>query len=461
MASPVDGPLVTVYVVNRNYGPFLRQAVDSVLGQDYPHLEVIVIDDGSDDDSVAVLDRLEDQTAVRVIRLLSHRGLTACANLALRESHGEFVMRLDADDYLERSAVGAMVAEIASDPAAVLVFGDYVEVDSRGVPIRRVQRHDFNALDAMSDLPAHGACTLVRRSFLDSFGGYDETVDRQDGLDLWLHVSDGQRVLRIPEPLFSYRRHGGNLTADEGALLRARGRLLAKHVVERGLPRPRVIAIVPVRGPATDPGSRPLRHLGDRPLADWTIEAALQCHSIDRVVVTSPDSDVLGHVTERFGRHVGVHHRGADRAALNVDLAATRQDVLKAEALGGRRYDAEMTLTIEFPFRSAAFIEQAVDTLQLFDAGTVVGVRRDEEVFYHHNGFGLEPLRSDDRLRRERDDLFRECGGIRLVTLSGARTRMGHVLLDQYAALAVRTDLDWRIAQSLANSPVEGLDGSR
>ena len=452
---------MTVYVVNRNYGRFLRQAIDSVLKQDYPFIEVIVVDDASDDGSADVLAAFERQAGVRIIRQPANRGLTVCANTAIGASRGEFVMRLDADDYLDPSAVSTMVAEIVSDPSAVLVFPDYFDVDVRGATIRRVKRHDFNALEAMSDLPAHGACTLVRRSFLDSVGGYDETVSCQDGFDLWLHVGPQDRVLSVAEPLFFYRQHGRNLTRDEGALLRARAQLIAKHVAKRGLPRPRVIGIVPVRGQIADPGSLPLRRLGGRALIDWTIEEALSCVGIDRVVVSSPDPAVLGHVARRYGSRAGVHHRGVAWAGLNVDLAATRTDVLDAEAAEGRRYDAVMTLTVESPFRSALCMQTAIHIMQLFDADGVLGVRRDDEVFYVHNGLGLEPLRGDERLRLERDDLFRECGGMRLAKVeSGMKPeRMGHVLLDQLAAFTVRSELDWQTAELLAEVPDRGGGG--
>lgn len=454
MIGPVNtgrsgGLLVTVYVVNRNYGRFLQQAVDSVLDQDYPFIEVLVIDDASDDeDSAAVLAGLEGRAEVRVIRQASNRGLTVCANTAIRQSSGEFVMRLDADDYLEPSAVSALVSAIAETPGAVLAFPDYFDVDTRGTVIRRVKRQDVNALEAMSDLPAHGACTLVRRAFLDEMGGYDEVVSCQDGLDLWLHVGPEHRVVSIGEPLFFYRQHGGNLTRDEGRLLRARAHLIAKHVARRGLARPRVIGIIPVRGQVADPGSVPLRLLGGRPLIDWTVDEALVCDGIDRVVVSSPDPEVLDYIGSRYASKVGLHHRGAARAGLNVDLAATRTDVLDAEAQQGRFYDAGMTLTVESPFRPALCMQQAIHVMQLFDADGVVGVRRDDEVFYLHDGLGLEPLRADERLRLERDDLYRETGGIRLVRLDSdvASKRMGHVLLDQMAAFAVRTELDWKTA---------------
>lgn len=450
-------PLVTVYVLNCNYGRFLRQAVDSVLAQNYSPLEILVVDDASDDCSSDVLTEFADNPRVRVLRQPVNLGLTASSNNALRVASGEFVMRLDADDYLEPFAVGTMVDALVADPSAVLVFPDYTEVDARGVTVRRVQRHDFNTLQAMSDLPAHGACTLVRRNFLDSVGGYDEDVGCQDGLDLWLHVGQEHRVAHVREPLFHYRRHGSSLTTDERPLLAGRGKLIAKHVAQRGLARPKVLGVVPVRGQAADADSMPLRRLGDRSLIDWTVDAALACDGIDRAVVTSPDTIVLDHVVARYGDRIGVHHRRRGWAGLNSDLAATVKHVIATEADEGSRYDAEMTLTIEYPFRSSAFMQQAIHLMQLFDTDLVVGVRNEDEYFYRHDGLGLEPLRVEEKLRLERDDLFRACGGLRLVRMepAGSSSRTGHVLLDQVAAFAIRTEIDWKIAESL----IEFADG--
>lgn len=463
MLHTCRGPLVTVYVVNRNYGAFLSQAIHSVLEQDYPELEILVIDDASTDDSTEVLGRFESDGRVRVIRQPVNRGLTVCSNTAIRQSTGELLMRLDADDYLHPSAVSRMVAAMVTNPAAVLVSPDYVEVDTGGVVIRHVQRHEFGALQAMSDLPVHGACTLVRRSFLESFGLYDEAIGCQDGLDLWLNVDKDDQVLNISEPLFFYRQHKLSLTRNERALLRARGALAEKHVRKRGLGRMRVLAVVPVPGEFTGTDSLPLHYLGDRPLIDWTLDEAASCANVDRVVVSSPEGAVLDHVRQRHGSRIGVYRHEPDGAG-SAGLRPTVADVLAVEARSGRSYDAVLILGFESPFRTAMYMQQTVHTLQLFGGDAAVGVRHEDEVFYRHDGLGLRPVRPDDRFRDEREDLFKGCGDMLLVVLDSAgepvwpdspKRRIGHVLLDQLAAFRVRTEFDFGIAQHLARQAVE------
>lgn len=438
-----DSALVSVYVLNRNYGRYLEQAVESALRQDYPLCEFFVIDDASDDDSERVLARFDGCRGLRVIRHSAQRGLTACANTALRVSRGEFVMRLDADDYLATSAVSTLVKELTRDPAAVLVSPDFTEVDAQGKPIREVRRRRASSREAVSDIPAHGACSLIRRTFLESIGGYDESLSRQDGLDLWLHLEPQHRALSVAQPLFFYRRHGGNLTCDETGLMLARADIFAKHVARRGLTRPRVLAVVTSGGQ----GAHPLRLLGDRPLIDWTIDGATFCEAIDDVLVRTGDRDVLAHVRHRYGPQVDVR--------FGMDAATDR------EADESGRYDAVMKLSIESPFRSAVCMQQAVHVMQLFDARCVVSVRPSDEVFYRHDGVGLQPVRSDARLRREQDDLFVECGGLRL---EGAATdsspkRARPLVLDQRSAFTVRSELDWETARYLAGTDEPELSG--
>lgn len=442
-SGSAGGTLVSVYIVNRNYGRFLQQSIESALSQDYPHCEFFIIDDASDDDSERVLARFDGRRGLRVIRHSSRRGLTVCANTALRVSRGEFVMRLDADDYLATSAVRTMVEEITRDPAAVLVSPNFTEVDAQGKSVREVRRRRVSSREAVSDIPAHGACSLIRRTFLESIGGYDESVPRQDGLDLWLHLEPQHRVRSVAEPLFFYRRHGGNLTCDEAGLMLARADIFAKHVARRGLNRPRVLAVVTSSGQS----AHPLRLLGDRPLIDWTIDDATFCEGIDNVLVSTGDRDVLDHVRQRYGPQVKVHFG--------------REAPTGCEADEDEPYDAVMKLRIESPFRSAVCMQQAVHIMQLFDARCVLSVRPSDEVYYRHDGVGLQPLRSDARLRREQDDLFVECGGLRLerVATGSSPKRERPLVLDQRSAFTLRSELDWQTARYLAGTDEPELRG--
>lgn len=450
-------PLVSVYLVNHNYGRFLQQAVDSVLAQDLDEFELIIIDDGSTDESHELLTRLELNKGIQVVRQ-HNKGLTVTNNIALKLSTGKYVMRLDADDFLDEKALRILSSKLESDPDLALVFPDYYEVDETGALLSEVRRHDFESEVTLLDMPAHGACTMIRREILWEVGGYDETFSRQDGYDIWLKISHQYKVSNVNEPLFFYRKHTESLTTNEQALLETRAEIIRKHVEKRGAEPLDVLALIPVRGNAMDARSMPLEKLGHRPLIDWTLDAALNCHELKHVMVSTPDEGVLEHMADAWHGKILSHERTQELARINVSLSDTVSDAL-AKLPENEMPDAIIVLNIEAPFRSSMYISKAIHVMQLFEVDVVIGVRMDDDIFFLHDGTGLKPRRANEGLRLERDDLFRKVGGMTLVRRSFFEQnkkliggRIGHVAMDQKSAFTIRTKLDWSMTNTLAES---------
>ena len=183
-------PLVTIYLVNHNYGRFLEKSIDSVLSQDFLDFELIIIDDGSTDHSNQILNNYEQIDKVNVVRQ-KNKGLSVTNNIALKMSSSRYIMRLDADDYLLPNALRVLTSRLEADPDLVLVFPDYYEVDEYGEILHRVKRNDFEKDVTLYDIPAHGACTMFRRDILREVGGYDEKfVESMGGgdIDFWYRI---------------------------------------------------------------------------------------------------------------------------------------------------------------------------------------------------------------------------------------------------------------------------------
>ena len=176
-------PLVTVYIVNHNYGKYLQQSIDSVLDQSYKNIQLIIIDNGSKDNSKNILKKLNPSLASIIFQ--KNKGLIAANNLAIRMSKGSFVMRLDADDWLRKDAIQIMVNEFKKENKLGLVFPNYYETDQFGNIIKQIKRHDFKKVTLM-DQPAHGACTMFKKDLIEKVGFYDEEFNCQDGFDIWL-----------------------------------------------------------------------------------------------------------------------------------------------------------------------------------------------------------------------------------------------------------------------------------
>ncbi len=453
----MKAPLVTVYITNHNYGRFIRQAIDSVLAQTLRDFELIIIDDGSTDDSRAIIESYESEPRARII-YQQKRGLNRTNNIALRAARGRYLMRLDADDYLDPHALELLSTALEKDPALGLVFPDYYLVDRDGRVIGLERRHDFTRDVSVFDQPAHGACTMIRRAFLREAGGYDEQFTCQDGYDLWIKFIHRHKVSNINLPLFYYRQHGSSLSRNEDRILSTRAAIKRAHVRRRRI-RLAAAALIAVRGPSDDAHGMALEFLGDkRRVVDWSVEAALSATQIRRVVLTSSDPTVLAYLRRRHSRRrrVVVIPRPPELARLNVGLDATVRHLVRTRPNPFRGIDVCVMMSCEYPFVSGRQVGEAVDSMCLFDVDAVVSVRPETGMFYTHDGSGLQPLAHRDRLTRlERETWYRYAGGLTAYrlsvlrrTLRGKALRRGHVVVDPQGAIGLHTPFDLALARA-------------
>ena len=134
-------PLVTVYITNHNYGKYLKESIESVLNQSFKDFELIIIDDGSNDNSKEILQLYENNSKIKVI-YQNNKGLTISNNIALKLSRSEYIMRLDADDYLHKDGLKNLLSGFESEKIG-MVFGDWYEIDEYGDIIERKKKTQF------------------------------------------------------------------------------------------------------------------------------------------------------------------------------------------------------------------------------------------------------------------------------------------------------------------------------
>ena len=371
-------PLVTVYITNHNYDQFIEQSIESVLSQTYGEIELIIIDDGSSDSSELIIKKYENYKGVKTI-FQKQLGLNASNNTALKIAKGDYIIRLDADDYFYPSAVKKLINVIHKNKDTALVFPDYDIVDEYNTIIRTVKRHDFKNDVTLFDQPAHGACTLIRKSILDQIGGYDSQFDRQDGYDLWLKIINKYKVKNINEPLFSYRQHNHNLTKDDSQLLRTRAKIKAKHVINEKYKPLDVLAIIPIRGTKIDPSSNSLEILGDKSLADWTIQAALNSIKLNKIIVSTPDQKIHNYLKDNYkDESIIIVDRNIKYARINCPIEETILESYSKYIKENPRPDAIMILYIDYPFKRGWQIDEIIDTMQIFNVDVVDGIKIDD-----------------------------------------------------------------------------------
>lgn len=220
-----DTPLVSVIVPCYNHGRYLGEALRSV-GVPAARTEIVVVDDGSRDSTPDVVATFETRNIFRSVRQ-PNAGLAAARNRGLRESRGEFVVFLDADDRLAPGAIGLLRDALERHPQAGFAYGHQRFFgDWRG-------EMRFPAYDPLRLLDRHliGPTALVRREVLDDTGGYDESFALYEDWELWIAaLAHGWHGVRVDAITHEYRRHGPSKLADDRRRYRElRRQLRAKH----------------------------------------------------------------------------------------------------------------------------------------------------------------------------------------------------------------------------------------
>ncbi len=453
-------PLVTVYITNYNYGKYIKKAIESVLNQTLQDFELIIIDDGSTDNSKEIIESYARHSKVHIV-YQQNKGLNVTNNVALKLATGKYIVRLDADDYFHQNALEVMSRKLESDDNLGLVFPDYYLVDEDGNILHTERRHAFDEEVTLLDMPAHGACTMIRKKFLQTLGGYDEEFRCQDGYDLWVRFTAKYKVTNINQILFSYRRHGENLTTNEDKILNTRRAIKEKFINGNNELTPDTIAIIPVRGSKLNSKDVAFLKLKGRYVLDIKIENALKAKNIVAVVVSSPDKEIEQHIIQEYSNNDRVifHDRNEKLARLNTDLVKTVGNIIDSDLLPNIPYKNLCVLSIEYPFVDYKTIDDAVNTLKLFQTDSLISVREETNMFFHHDGSGMKPILGQEKQTKlERDLLYRYSGGIIIVKKSVFLEeqklicgQVGHIVVHQKMALQMRSKLDFEICTLLAN----------
>ncbi|WP_374764728.1 glycosyltransferase family 2 protein [Yunchengibacter salinarum] len=212
--------LLSILIPNHNYGAYVGETIRSVLTQDYSPIELIVVDDGSTDDSVAEIEKALAESGhlyrVKFVPLKKNAGKLAAINAVLDEVHGAFMITLDADDILVKDYCSRCMREFriaqARDPKLGFVYSDCNLMDKYGEVIDRGRSTGFDAglLERFSYVPE--PALVVTDAFME-VTPFDETIRVATKHHKWIRmVANGWTGHHIPEPLFYYRMHDQNLS---------------------------------------------------------------------------------------------------------------------------------------------------------------------------------------------------------------------------------------------------------
>lgn len=456
--TEISSPLVTVYITSYNYERFIKTAIESLLNQTFQDFECIIIDDGSTDNSKKIIETYSNHPKVKII-FQQNKGLNVTNNIALRVAQGRYIMRLDADDYLDPNALLVMVNTLEKDENLGLVFPDYYMVDVDGNILNLEKRHSFSNDVTLLDQPAHGAVTMIRRKFLLQLGGYDEQFKCQDGYELWIKFTAKFKVTNINTPLFYYRQHGTNLTTNENRILNTRAEIKNKFVKNNLKIDGESIAIIPVRGAKYDPKNIAFIELNNKKILDIKIDTTLEAKKISKIIISSSDNEIEEYIKSKYSNNNRIlfHKRPEEYSRFNISLVETVTDILNLENLKNIEINTVVLLAPEYPFINAITIDDAINTIQIFKTDSLISVREETSTFFQHDGKGMKPILNQAKFSKlEREAIYKNIGGIIAFTKkeffkSNKLTSgiVGHIVVDQKSAIKIQSKLDIEIADFL------------
>jgi len=216
-------PLVTIITPTYNRASFLDETIQSVLLQDYPNIEYIVLDDGSTDNTLDVLKKYKNK-----IEWLSHNniGEQRTVNKGVSLAKGEFVCIVNSDDPIYQGLISKSVNKLLEDETAIATYPDWNEIDVYSNIIRQIRLPDYNIVNMLTSLSVSmGPGLVFRKKYFSHKPIRDVSLRFAGDLDFYFRLAHQGTLIHIPEVLATHRTHADSLSATQ------KSRVLANEIV--------------------------------------------------------------------------------------------------------------------------------------------------------------------------------------------------------------------------------------
>ncbi|MBD2109852.1 glycosyltransferase family A protein [Nodosilinea sp. FACHB-13] len=231
-----ETPLISVIIPAYNAEQFIARTLESVLAQTYRNIEVLVVDDGSQDDTAAIVHRYKQQDDRVKLLHQSNAGVAAARNLAIQSARGEFIAPIDADDIWNSEAIAKLVVRFQQSRSDVgVVYTWSLDIDGQerptgGFHAAAIAGNVYKTMICHNFL-GNASSTLIRKSCLDQVGGYDSQLRAQqaqgcEDWDLYLRLAARYPFAVVPEFLVGYRKQTSSMSGDYGQMARSQQLML-------------------------------------------------------------------------------------------------------------------------------------------------------------------------------------------------------------------------------------------
>jgi len=226
-ANPKISVIMSVYNGER----YLREAIDSVLNQTFPDFEFIIVNDGSTDSSLKIIQSYDDKR-IRLIENDKNIGLTKSLNKAIKQSQGEYIARQDADDISLLNRFEEQLRYLEQHPEVALLGTSVYQIDERGRTLGRIIVPAKPGRSLFKENQFNHGSTIFKREAVDRLGGYNELLRYSQDYELWLRMAKYYEVSNLTQALYKLRFHEGAVSlkhVDESALYHLLALRLARN----------------------------------------------------------------------------------------------------------------------------------------------------------------------------------------------------------------------------------------
>lgn len=242
-------PLVSIVIPCYNHAQFVQETIQSVIDQDYENIELIIIDDGSKDNSVEVIQEMIPACEERFVRFefryRPNKGLCATLNEALEWCEGEYLSCIASDDIMRPDKTSYQVSYLNANKNTIGVFGGVDILDDAtgrvSSSLRKFRKNNFNDIFTYKHhLPA--PTQMLRLAAVKSVGGYREDLIIEDW-SMWLFLTEHGGTLDYVKKIFTqYRRHSGNLSGRFELMSQGRQEIISIFKEKPGFRKARAMA---------------------------------------------------------------------------------------------------------------------------------------------------------------------------------------------------------------------------
>lgn len=204
-------PKISIIILNYNRCEYLDRSIRSCMSQEImdKDIEILIVDDGSSDNSISMINYFKDNYLcdIKIFKLKKNMGPGYCSNLAVKKSKGDYIIRVDSDDYISKLAIEVMSNILIHNDNIAYVYGDLIRIDEAGRVLNLVK------LDNKKKVYNHGAGIMFKKASVLNVGNYNKSLKVAEDYDLIKKIDKKNlKSFYIPVPFYRYYIHQKNIS---------------------------------------------------------------------------------------------------------------------------------------------------------------------------------------------------------------------------------------------------------